>query len=189
MNYQSLSALAFTTLLAVSGAVGAALVDRGGGMIYDTVLNITWLQDANYAQTSGYNTDGRMTWDEAMAWADQLVYGGYDDWRLPTALNRDHTGPCSGYNCTDSEMGYMFYKNLGATANHLISQGANTANLALFTHIQDDVYWSSTGYEPIALFAWYFLTGEGYQYLDRRTYKGHAWAVRSGDVTAISPSR
>ena len=32
----------------------AVLVDRGGGMLYDTVLNITWLQDANYAKTSGY---------------------------------------------------------------------------------------------------------------------------------------
>ena len=25
----------------------AMLVDRGGGMIYDTTLHITWLQDAN----------------------------------------------------------------------------------------------------------------------------------------------
>ena len=26
----------------------AALIDRGGGLIYDTVLDVTWLQDANY---------------------------------------------------------------------------------------------------------------------------------------------
>ncbi|HRX70191.1 MAG: DUF1566 domain-containing protein [Candidatus Competibacteraceae bacterium] len=189
MNHPSLSALAFAVLLGISGVASAELVDRGGGLIYDTVLNITWLQDANYAQTSGYDTDGRMTWDEAMAWADQLVYGGYDDWRLPTALNRDHTGPCSGYNCTDSEMGYMFYKNLGATAGNLISKGTHTANLALFTHIQDDAYWLGTRYEPIALFAWYFLASSGYQYLDRRVYKSYAWAVRSGDITAASSAR
>jgi hypothetical protein len=33
-----------------------------------------------------------MTWWGAMAWANQLVYQGYDDWRLPTALNRDGSG-------------------------------------------------------------------------------------------------
>jgi len=77
MNYQLLSAVAFTTLLAVSGAVGTALVDRGGGMIHDTVLNITWLQDANYAQTSGYDADGKMTWD---------TYGLCDQAMLPLRL-------------------------------------------------------------------------------------------------------
>ncbi len=29
------------------------LIDRGNGMIYDTHEDLTWLQDANYAQTSG----------------------------------------------------------------------------------------------------------------------------------------
>ena len=33
--------------------VYAALYDRGEGLIYDDVLDITWLQDANYAMTSG----------------------------------------------------------------------------------------------------------------------------------------
>ena len=28
---------------------------------YDTVLDITWLADANYVQTSGYDADGKMT--------------------------------------------------------------------------------------------------------------------------------
>lgn len=81
----------------------AALHDRGGGLIYDDVLNITWLQDANYAKTSGYwqqdpnfaitvgyHADGLMTWAEATTWAATLsIYVAvnnvtYDDWRLPT---------------------------------------------------------------------------------------------------------
>ena len=45
----------------ISSSSHAALYDRGNGLIYDDVLNITWLQDANYAQTSGYDSDGRMT--------------------------------------------------------------------------------------------------------------------------------
>ena len=120
--------------LAGAGTAQAALYDRGGGLIYDDVLNITWLQDANYAKTSGYDSDGRMNWDAAMAWAGQLVYGGYDDWRLPVMVfpapgawafsnNGTTTG---GYGATGSgwgpagdsdglwsELGWMWYHNLG----------------------------------------------------------------------------
>ena len=52
----------------------AALIDRGGGLIYDTDRDITWLQDANYAQTSGYDGDGLMNWSAATAWADSDPY-------------------------------------------------------------------------------------------------------------------
>ncbi|MDZ7752733.1 MAG: hypothetical protein U5S82_13950 [Gammaproteobacteria bacterium] len=36
-------------MLMLSGAASATLFDRGRGLIYDDVLDITWLQDANYA--------------------------------------------------------------------------------------------------------------------------------------------
>ena len=52
------AALGLAVGLAMSGAAQAALHDRGGGLVYDDVLNVTWLQDANYAQTSGYDADG-----------------------------------------------------------------------------------------------------------------------------------
>jgi len=48
----------FTILIIVFAAAPfswAILTDRGGGLIYDDDLNITWLQDANYADTSGYD--------------------------------------------------------------------------------------------------------------------------------------
>ena len=47
------------------GSAQAELFDRGGGLIYDDAQNITWLQDANYAKTSGYDSDGKMTFSEA----------------------------------------------------------------------------------------------------------------------------
>jgi len=85
----------FTTIallagLSLSGAAQATLHDRGGGLIYDDVLNVTWLQDANYAKTSGYDDDGLMTWQGATGWVTNLSYFDsvrhviYDDWRLPT---------------------------------------------------------------------------------------------------------
>src|SRR3989337_2771319 len=65
----------------------ATLIDRGGGLIYDTDLNITWLQDANYADTTGYDdilygydTNGRLSWELSIEWVNNLSYAGYDDW-------------------------------------------------------------------------------------------------------------
>ncbi len=63
-----------TAGLLTSGLAQATLLDRGGGLIYDDVLNITWLQDSNYAQTSGFDADGRMNWSDANTWAAGLSY-------------------------------------------------------------------------------------------------------------------
>ena len=113
----------------------AALVDRGNGMLYDDVLKVTWLQDANYAATSGYCNavancaipDGRMYWTQANTWANSLVYGGVSDWRLAknSPVNGTQSGwtygfspngsTDAGYNITStfSELAYMYYVNLG----------------------------------------------------------------------------
>ena len=49
----------------------AELFDRGNGLIYDDVLDITWLQNA----LSG----GNKNWDTAVEWAANLEYQGFDD--------------------------------------------------------------------------------------------------------------
>ena len=118
--------------LAASGVAQAALWDRGGGLIYDDVLDVTWLQDASYAETSGYDVNGVMSWSRAMAWADQLTYGGFSNWRLPTVnpingsaydFNLSYDGSTDySYNIsapgtvyaggTGSELAYMYYNNL-----------------------------------------------------------------------------
>lgn len=76
-------ALAAAITCSAGGAHGA-LIDRGNGMVYDTVLDITWLQDVMYARTSGADADGVFNYQSANAWANNLVYNGFDDWRLPT---------------------------------------------------------------------------------------------------------
>ena len=53
----------------------ALLIDNADGTITQTRNDgsmLMWLQDANYAQTSGFDTDGRMTWFEANAWIQSL---------------------------------------------------------------------------------------------------------------------
>ena len=41
--------------LCSSLTIQAALIDRGNGLIYDDVLDITWLQDAGLVSDSGFH--------------------------------------------------------------------------------------------------------------------------------------
>lgn len=89
--------------------VNAALIDNGDGTITDTDTNLMWLQDVNYAMTSGYDADGLMFLNDANVWAENLVFAGYDDWRLPS-LNGLY---CGGMNaCLGSELGDLYYSSL-----------------------------------------------------------------------------
>jgi len=179
---------------------------------YDTTLNITWLADANLAATNtfglAYNTNlgmhagdnypgtyvnsiqtnGRMTWSAALWWVDAMNadagtgYLGYNDWRLPTALNQDGSGPDDGYNVTGSEMGYMYYTNLGNVAHGPFS------NTGLFTNLQSYVYWSGTEYGPLPSNAWDFNFSNGNQGAGYKRGGFNAWAVRPGDVAVPEPA-
>ena len=202
--------VAAAAIVTLSGAAQAALVNRGGGMIYDTTRNITWLADMNYARTSGYATanaggaganviqlNGRMGWDAATTWADNLVYGGFSDWRLPTLNPADASctggfGVGRGYNCTGGELSGLFVTDLGYNNNGsgLITSddtAEQIANLALFSNVQSHDYWSGTGYATNPDFAWSFLTGGGFQDDDFKGSALYAVAVRPGDVAASVP--
>lgn len=138
------SAVCAVLCLMSVGSASAALIDRGGGLIYDDVLNVTWLQDANFAFTSGYSTAdfGLMSWADANAWAAGLSYYdsvrdvSYTGWRLPVVrpINGSsfvYPGASDGssdygYNVgapgtpfsgsTGSELAYMYFTNLGNSA-------------------------------------------------------------------------
>ena len=94
-----------------------------------------------------------MTWYGAMAWADQLSYQGYDNWRLPYAQG----GPVHGYNITGGELGHLFYEDLGGTKLNPIFQDPNNPpsyenedpDLDLFDNLQSYYYWMSDVDESI----------------------------------------
>ena len=194
------------------GAAHATLIDRGGGLIYDTVLNVTWLQDANYAKTSGYSSTGALNWGQATTWAANLIYYDsvrnitWDDWRLPQTLPvngtsynyslSDNGSTDVGYNLSapgtmysgskGSEMAFMYYNNLGnqAGGNPLVDANAGPfINLRIWL---DDIYWSGTEYDPNS--AWFFSFFNGYQSSRNKIPGVYAWAVRSGDVGATPSS-
>jgi hypothetical protein len=188
--------VAAATMVALSGAAQAALIDRGGGLIYDSTRNITWL--------ANMNTNGLMSWGAATAWANNLVYGGFDDWRLPT-LNPADTTCSSNFNpggglpnqylgtgCTGGELSGLFVTDLGNKANEsVLNQVGDTAeqiaNLALFSNVRSNFYWSGTEYAPNPSLAWLFDTIGGSQSAAGKGSALYAVAVRPGDVTASVP--
>lgn len=184
--------LAFAILASFTTYANAALFDRGGGLIYDDSLDVTWLQDASYAKSSGYDSDGIMTWSEASVWANSLTY--YDNvrdsniggWRLPRGDG------CSGFFCTASELGHLFYETLGGQAMNSLSSVHN-ANYNYFSNVQDTIYWTETLYVPYISFivvgfdygASNQLYGAGYQFPYVTGNDATPWLLRDGDVATI----
>ncbi len=198
------SVAAAALLLAMSGAVRAELLPRAGGMVYDSTLDITWLADMDYARTSGYDADGLMIWDDARRWADGLVFGGYDDWRLPRLNASDTTcstfddvpgfGPqYHGQNCTGGELSHLFVADFGNKAGESVFEQAGDtaqqiANLALFSNVPHGGIWSGTAYAPDTDYAWLFFEVTGSQFHLPRTFAAlRPVAVRPGDVMAVVP--
>ena len=129
-------------LLVTCGTANAALLSRSGGQAYyDNVLNITWLANANLADTNdfgvtGINGDGTMIWAKANEWIGAMNaanYLGTNDWRLPEVnpLNGSSFNYSTSYNgSTDwgnnqSEQGTAF---AGSTASEMAHLFYNTLN-------------------------------------------------------------
>ena len=144
-------------VFSVSGTAHAALIPTH--YVYDDCLDITWLGDANYAQTSGYDSDGQMDWWQADAWALQLDYAGHTDWRLATIDELAHL-----YNV----------------------EGVSSDNPGPFVNGQHDWYWSGTEYNyPGADDAWLFVMYNGSQAWIIKDFNFYAWPVRPGQVSTI----
>jgi hypothetical protein len=62
-----------------------AFVDSGDGTITDGATGLTWMRDDSGIIGAGPYGSGRLTWQQALEWAEGLVYAGQSDWRLPNA--------------------------------------------------------------------------------------------------------
>ncbi len=230
-----------TAMLGFSLPVQAELIDRGGGLIYDTESNLTWLSNANYAATeltdarvneiiaavgsvagrvltpddflkdSNGNYSGQMNWWGAVAWADQMVYFdsirgvSFDDWRLPVTLmpdtactDLDNTPRTDslGYNCSGSELGHLFYSELGGTAslNPSTLLANDDLNLAKFNNLQLYFYHFGGAISDCPNLAGsdcnaYFSLYSGLQWGTEKRHHNYSWAVRDGDVAALDFDR
>jgi hypothetical protein len=186
MKYMKKVISVFLALLGFNaGPVCSALYDRGGGLLYDSATNLIWLQDANYAKTSGYDIDGRMNLDQARTWAYNLVYHDsiqnldYNDWRLPTG----------------NEFAYMFVSNLGVSE---IRFDTVQIDIGPVINLQASEYWLEGPEEQyyfcfgiVGCFPTDMYYGPTFAtYIGQKSWsfdfiEGHAWAVYPGDVVAV----
>ncbi len=167
----------------------------GNRLIYDTDLDVTWYDYSYY---------GTANWQAKMDWVGALDvnFSGihYTDWRLPTTvdgpsvLGYDGT-TTAGYNITSSEMGHLYYTELGNAPAYDASGNINECGLSScmtntgdFQNLQPVNYWSSTTYAADPSSAWFFRTLYGSQgnfSKVNRTF--YAIAVRDGLAIAPEP--
>jgi len=172
--------LAIVSSILFSSMSYGALINRGSGMIYDDVLDITWLQDANYMFTSGASATEFVNHTTAFNWVDNLVFGGLDDWRLPNFLPGNGVSydfgfsfdgsTDRGFNNTglNNELGHLFANSLNNVsffnAGGVGSQpGSDTFNSSFvdgesgltvsFNNIGIS-YWANPANDPIINAAW-----------------------------------
>ena len=178
--HNQFSKLIPSLLLIISASTQAALFDRGNGFIYDDMLNITWLQDANYASTSDYDDDGKMTKAAAQTWLNSLSFGDASEWRLPSV--RQAT---AGFNQTSSELANLFYDSLGNSSNSgqflnsFQDNYSNTNQSFLNTH--PGLYWLEEDFNLAGTKSW-VMWSSGYTGNQNVGTKGYAWAVHDGDI-------
>lgn len=186
-------------LVVACSSANAALLSRlSGQAYYDTVLDITWLADANLAATNPFTLPalggGAMTLTKANEWIAAMntaAYLGKSDWRLPTTLQPDpscgtQSDPGfpyplqgSGTGCIGSEMGHLF--NV---------YGITSSAPSPFANVQS-IYWSGTPYVTnvvgVAGWSFNFVTGSQDLASEGNFFNpvgNYAWAVRSGDIEA-----
>lgn len=170
---------------------------------YDTRLNITWLADANYAKTSGFDTDGAMDWYTAQSFANGLSLFGASDWRLPTVDVPSNFITCSAVlwaslcggqiSTGSSEMADLNMWTLGNAGEVLIDYGfgyteyqwVNTelSNTANFRNFQRGTYWSDTYYQDFNS-VWTFDFPNNFQMHSGDPYNNafYALLVHHGDI-------
>ncbi|MCM2370299.1 Lcl C-terminal domain-containing protein [Aporhodopirellula aestuarii] len=59
--------------------------DNGDGTVTDQATGLTWLQGDSGTLKAGDHHDGKLNWQQALAWAESLEFAGHSDWRLPNA--------------------------------------------------------------------------------------------------------
>jgi hypothetical protein len=197
------------SLAIVSTATNAELFDRGSGLIYDSVQDLTWTQDAGMS--------GSLNWDEAMAWAANLEFGGFDDWRLPATTQFDD--PTCSADVRAAGVYALFYEHrldCRGGEMELLTYLHDPRTNPLFINVNATRYWTDTPYRdwidpcidypaydvPCTIrndsgirtdFYWQWgftgfdgINGPAYKTTLRGTNNRYAWAVRDGDIGLIN---
>ncbi|WP_320043844.1 PEP-CTERM sorting domain-containing protein [uncultured Desulfobacter sp.] len=207
--------------LILPGLANATLTAIGTATYNESEYNLIWDDDNNgnsvvWLDYSHYSDD----WDPQVAWASTLndegvltinLYDGYtvdwgtNLWRLPTTVDGlevygyegDPDGDgnytyTKGYNLANSEMGHLFYEELGNLG--YIDTSGSSPDLDVcgliqtddFNELTEESYWSGTEYAYNTSYAWYFDMAGGFQSASDSKYAGaYALALRTGEVSVV----
>ncbi len=197
----------------ITGVANATLVTIGTAGYSGSNYNLIWDNDDDLVWLD--YTHALDDWSDQVAWADSLnisgvleidLLDGYtvvwetndekiSSWRLPMTVDGiweyGYDGTTTGgYNITSSEMGHLFYEELGNLGYYDTSgnsqSGWGLQNTGDFDNLNASWYWSGTEYENTTDCAWNFFMYHGDQNVYRKYDRGYGLAVRSGQVSASS---
>lgn len=147
----------------------------------------TWQNQMNWA--SGLNDVGVLTYNIDPMYS--IEWSG--NWRLPGTVDSlavyGYDGTTTqGYNITNSELGHLFYTELG-NKGYYSTTGVYQPDYGLtdtgdFQQLLPGIYWSRQQYSINPSYTWVFDTSRGLQTLASPGYTG-AIAVRFGDVVVV----
>lgn len=148
----------------------ASLIDRGNGLVYDDDLDITWLQDANFAAQDTSYSNGAMTWDEADQWTSNLAYDDgfgdvYTGWRLPSLTELNHL-LSPEFNLAPGE--FIYDSDISP----------------FYGFVTGGKYWTSSEDQDSNDHA-YSISGKFIQSTLEKNRDANVWAVRDGDVKPV----
>ncbi len=207
-KYLSILATGFFVAL-TAGAAQATLTTIGTATYNGNDYNLIW-EDSNNGNSLVWldYSNAANTWQNQVAWAAGLNAGGSgwtfavnpgytinwdgNEWRLPDA----GTVPQGGFYITNSEMGYLFYTELGNKGHTNTDGSYNTTppapdyyfqNKSDFENLIAYVYWSSSEWAYDKEYgAWFFNTIAGFQSTAIKSAGYYGVAVRSGQVSENS---
>jgi hypothetical protein len=206
-------------LFCITGISQAGLTTIGTAQFngVGTEFNLIWDDNNNGNSVVWLDfSNGLATWENQKSWAagltGTLTYNtpgyivnlGTNSWRLPATVDGLHVfgyegdpdgdgnyAYTVGYNLANSEMGHLFYTELGNKGYYAID-GTNPQpewglkNTGDFDHLSSsDWYWSDTESANGQNFAWYFAMGYNYQDERTQTHFGRGLAIWEGQVSAV----
>ena len=179
-------------LLTITGLAQAALITIGTATYSGSDYNLIWDDNNNGNSViwldytnSLENWPTQNTWAAGLNAADVLTYHldgyqvdwGTNVWRLPSA------GVSSkyGFNQTTSEMGDLYYNELGLTGQHGVS--AEVLNATNFDNLNRVKYWCT---EASLSAAWDFnMFGGLLDCSPKNVVNRYGLAIRTGQVSAV----
>jgi len=122
------------------GTASAGLIDRGGGMVYDTTRNITWIADINFFGTQSANNPNLVNQIIANSPSLQSVVGGYSSYGVAGSTGQYTLSSMDFFVTHNGGLSTMSYYGAQAWANQLDYGGTSDWRVAGNFYFEDGIF-------------------------------------------------